>query len=44
MEAAIFLDGTMGSIIPEEMRLEEGQVCEYQGRTFEYHNNIWMEV
>lgn len=44
MEEAIFLDGTMGSIIPENMRLENCWMCDYQNRTFEYHNNLWMEI
>ena len=44
MEQALFLDGTIGNIVPDNMRLEEFWMCEYQGHTFEYHNNLWMEI
>lgn len=44
MEKAIFKNGIQGFIIPNNLRLEKFWMCDYNGHTFEYHNNLWMEV
>lgn len=43
-EPALFKGGTTGFIIPENQRLLKHWTCDYQGRTFEWHANMWMEI
>lgn len=43
-ERAIFNDGSMGTIIVTDTFFMNGcWCCVYDNKTFEYHNNIWME-
>lgn len=47
-EQAIFLDGTMGYIVPMNVQLTDeidGEwVCQADGKFFEYQNNLWVEA